>query len=235
MSNASSTKPRISRTTKAAGAAGLAGALILAGSMAYFTDRQTAEVSATAGTVDVGLTEAWADVSNFNPGDMADMSYTISNDGNKSVDIRETIVVKSSVAMNAADQAEFEIYKAEDVKELVNGSHVPEEDAEPIATGENRIVSADGKTIQYKIDEYTLNGTGENAEQEDGITAVENKSDYVLVFKETSGNAFQGSELSVELLAEAKQHRNTDGDTWSVVATDSISIGGQDLNAVPER
>ena len=203
--------------------------------MAYFTDRETATATATAGTVDLALTEAWADVSNFNPGDMADFSYEISNDGNKSVDVRETIVLKSSVAMDAATQAEFELYRANDVEQAANGAYVPKNGAQPITEGVNRVVANDNMSIKYIIDEYVLNGTGANAEVEDGVDASTHESDYVLVFRDSSSNAFQGAELTVDLLAEAKQHRNTDDNTWATVATDSVTMGGAAVDAVPTR
>lgn len=223
------------RNRKAVGATALAGALILGGSLAYFTDHETASAKATAGTVDLTLTEAWADVSNFNPGDQADFSYQISNSGNKSIDVRETIVLKSSEPMDAAAQAEFELYHASDIQQAANGSYVPKADAQPIATGADRVVSADSTSIKYIIDEYTLNGTGANAETESGVSATSKDSDYVLIFRDTSGNAFQGAQLSVDLLAEAKQHRNTDGDTWATVATEAVTIGGESVQAVPVR
>ena len=226
---------RLGHKGKAAGATALAGALIIAGSMAYFTDREQAEVTAKAGTVDLTLTEAWADVSNFNPGDTADFSYRIANDGNKSVDVRETIVLKSSVAMDAADQAEFELYHASDVEQAANGAYVAKDGAEPITTDAKRVVSNDSKTIKYVMDEYVLNGTGTAAEIEDGVNAVENETDYVLVFRDDASNAFQGAELSVELMAEAKQHRNTNSNTWTTVSTESVTIGGQSVNAVPTK
>ena len=235
MTSESITRKPKSKTVKTVGASALAGALILAGSMAYFTDRETASVKATAGTVDLALTEAWADVSNFNPGDKADFGYTISNDGNKSVDIRETIVLTSSVAMDAATQAEFELYHATDVEKAANGSYVPKTGTNPITTGADRIVSSDSKSIKYVIDEYTLNGVGNNAEKETGISATSKTSDYVLVFRNTSGDAFQGSELKVDLLAEAKQHRNTNSNTWQTVSTESLTLGTTGVKAVPSR
>lgn len=220
---------------KAAGATALAGALIMAGSMAYFTDRAEVGSTGTAGTVDLTLTESWQDIANFNPGDQADFSYTISNDGNKSIDVRETIVVKSSVPMNAANQAEFELYRAGDVEQLSNGTYAPKDGVEPITAGANRVVSADSTTIKYVIDEYTLNGTGAAAEEESGINATEQNSDYVLVFNGNAGNEFQDAEVSVNLLAEAKQHRNTDADTWVTVATEDLTVGSEAVKAVPSK
>ncbi len=219
----------------AIGASVLTGALILAGSMAYFTDRADLAASATAGTVDLAVTESWSDVSNFAPGDIADFSYTISNDGNMAVDVRETIALHSSVGMDTATQAEFEMYHLGDVEQDQSGAYMPKAGALPIASDEDRIVSNDGKTIKYMIDEYTLNGTGADAEIVDGITATSNGTDYVLLFKDGAANTFQGSQVSIELLAEAKQHRNTDSDAWTTIATESVSIGGEIHQAVPAK
>ena len=216
-------------------AALVSGALLLVGSMAYFTDRVDTSATATAGTVDIALTENWQDIENFNPGDIADLSYSIYNVGNKSVDVREKMVVKSSVSMTDGEQVEFEIYNRADVTQKSSGAYVPNPGAEPIASGEDRVLSDDGTYVIYSLDEYVLNGTGEGAETEDGVTETQKDMDYVLVFKNSSKNAFQGANVSVELLAEAKQHRNTDSSDWATVATESVTIAGGSVNAVPER
>ena len=234
MSTESISSSKKKKVTTAAAAA-LAGTALLAGTLSYFTDREATSATATAGTVDVALTADWQDVANFNPGDQADIGYTISSEGNKSIDVREKLVVKSSVAMADSGQAEFEIYRAADVTADANGAYIPNPGAEPIATGEDRVMSDDKTSITYSIDEYVLNGTGENAETEDGITATSKESDYVLVFKDASNNDFQGAEVSVDLVAEAKQHRNTGSDTWATVASESIAVGGQDISVVPEH
>lgn len=213
----------------------LAGLMAISGTFAFFTDRMESSASATAGTVDLALDANWSDVANFNPGDMANLGYTITNEGNKSVDVRERIVLKSDVAMDTATQAEFEIYRAADVEQDAAGACVPKAGAEPITTGEDRVVSADGTSITYELDQYTLNGVGTSAEEEDGISATSNESEYVLVFKGAADNDFQGANVNVKLVAEAKQHRNTDDNTWASVATEQIQAGGIDLNVVPER
>lgn len=213
----------------------LAGAVTLTGVMAFFTDRVDTSVQATAGTVDLVLDANWSDVVNLNPGDKVDMSYSIQNDGNKSVDVRERIVVKSSVAMDTAEQAEFEVFAASDVEQDASGAYVPKDGATPIATNDARVVSTDDTRITYELTEYTLNGTGFGAEIEDGINQTAKDSSYVLIFKREAKNAFQGATVNVELVAEAKQHRNTNDDTWTVVSTDNIVTGGESVNVVPER
>ena len=213
----------------------LAGLMALTGAFAFFTDREQANVSATAGTVDLALTADWQDVTRFSPGDKLDLGYEIGNTGNKSIDVRERIIVKADVAMNTADQAEFEIYQAADVSQNASGQFVPQQGAEPIATGADRIVSDDQTAITYELAQYTLNGVGTAAEAEDGINATSNVSDYVLVFKDSSSNKYQGAEITVDLVAEAKQHRNTGDDTWNVITTDSLTVGGGNINVVPGR
>ena len=98
------------------------------GSFAYFTDRASTSVEANAGTVQ--LTPDWSTIKLtdedgqdiYNPGDARALKFTISNDGNKSVDVRTTIKLTSSVQMEDDEngQAEFDIYEASDV-ELVEG------------------------------------------------------------------------------------------------------------------
>lgn len=230
------TADQTSKTKKKALAAGaLAGFCALAGTFAYFTDRVETSATAKAGTVDIALDANWTNVANFNPGDKADLDYQVSNDGNKSVDVRERLVVTSSVALDAAAQAEFEVYKAADVEQDAAGAYVPKAEAKPVTDGAKRIVSGDSKSITYVLPEYTLNGTGTAAETESGVSATDHSADYVLVFKGASSNVFQDADVKVSLLAEAKQHRNTDGNTWTTVSSESITLGNGNVNAVPER
>ena len=219
-----------------AGVAALA--FTIGGSFAYFTDYADTSASGTAGTVDITLDatgivltdELGQDI--LNPGDMRAVSYSVTNDGNKSIDVRTTITVTSSVAMNKeADQAEFEIYKLADV-ELVEGEgYKPVEGAMPLAV---KSISEDGKVITYKPADIILNGTGDIRETEaDVLTSGTNVTvseagdsvafDYVLVFKGEASNDFQAATVSIDLLVEAKQHRNT-GAGWELVAEDGYTV-----------
>lgn len=230
------TAEQTSKNKKKALAAGaIAASCVLAGTVAYFTDRVETSATAKAGTVDLALDANWANVANFNPGDKADLDYQVSNDGNKSVDVRERLVVTSSVALDTVAQAEFEIYKAIDVEQDAAGAYVPKADAKPVTDGAKRIVAGDSKSITYVLPEYTLNGTGANAETESGVTDTNHSADYVLVFKGASSNAFQDADVEVSLLAEAKQHRNTNSDTWATVSSESVTFGNGNVDAVPAR
>ena len=230
------TESSAKRKKMALAAGTLAGVIALSGTFAYFTDRVQSNATATAGTVDLVLDANWVDNDNYNPGDKADLIYNISNVGNKSVDVRERIVVTSDVVMDASQQAEFEIYQLADVYVNDSGDYVPKPGSVPITQGADRVVSADNKSITYNIAEYVLNGTGTAAETEaEALGATSKGSDYALVFKNTSSNAFQGVDVTVDLVAEAKQHRNTDGGTWTTVSSESVTVGNTNLNVVPER
>ena len=230
------TESSAKRKKMAIAAGTLAGAVAIGGTFAFFTDRHQANATATAGTVDLALDANWQDNENFNPGDKADLNYEISNEGNKSVDVRERIVVKSDVAMDPSQQAEFEVYRLADVELDASGSYVPKQGAVPVTEGADRVVSADNMSITYNIAEYTLDGTGTAAETEPEASGATSKaSEYVLVFKRTASNAFQGANVTVDLVAEAKQHRNTDGNTWAEISTESITAGGSSINVVPQK
>lgn len=209
--------------------------------LAYFTDYETATVSATAGTLDIELVESW-DESNVNrenakPGDIYNLDYTVTNKGNKSADIRETYVIRSSIAMTAS-AAEFQIYAAGDVEKAADGTYGPKAGKKPIVNG---VLSNGNKTITFSLPEFAVDGTGTAAETGDasasgnGFKISKNvmTGDYVILFSRAASNAFQGAEVSIDYLAEAKQHRNTDSTVWDIVASETIEFAGSDVNAVP--
>lgn len=211
------------------------------GSFAYFTDRASTSVEANAGTVQ--LTPDWSTIKLtdedgqdiYNPGDARALKFTISNDGNKSVDVRTTIKLTSSVQMEDDEngQAEFDIYEASDV-ELVEGEgYKPKADAEPIAV---KTLAEDGMSTTYVIPDYVLNGNADAPAQEteDSIDTDSHTYDYVLVMRGTSGNDFQSANVKIDILAEAKQHRNTSAG-WSTVAQESFTVGEITQDAVPAR
>ena len=211
------------------------------GSFAYFTDRADTSVQATAGTVDLtpnfsGINLLDAEGQDIlNPGDMRAFNFSMTNDGNKSVDVRTTLKLTSSVKMTDENgQAQFELYNKNDVEEVVGEGYKPKEGAKPIAVRE---MASDGMSITYKIPDYVLNGkdTGKGAETETEANGQTSYTyDYVLVMRGTSTNEFQNASVKVDVLAEAKQHRNTSAG-WNVVTQESVTVGEMTQDAVPER
>lgn len=211
----------------------LATVLALAvGTFAFFTDRVQAKAEATAGTLKLALTDiaTGANHNGIKPGTGCTVNFTLSNEGNKSADVKEVLVLQSDVAMTAAN-TEFDLYKASDITlDAATGKYTVNAGANPVAVRE---VSLDRKSITYTIPEFILNGTGANAETETGAVGVSKASAYVLVFKSTAGNAFQDAGVTLHYLAQAKQHQNTNTATWNTVMTVDFDLAGNNIKVVP--
>ena len=193
------------------------------GTFAFFTDRILAQAEAKAGTLELALTDIKTGTNtSLKPGNGCTVDFTLSNLGNKSADVKEVLVLRSPVVMTASAE-EFDLYKASDVTLDADGKYTLKAGAAPVAT---RTVSIDRKSITFTIPEFILNGTGTGAETESGAVGTSKASAYVLVFKSTAGNSFQGITVTLDYLAQAKQHRNTNTDTWATVMTESINFAG---------
>jgi len=210
---------------------------MLVGSLAWFTDRADASAGATAGNINL----VWEDTSDadtygtddqdntkdavwgttaapgaiasdiINPGDVFDMGYKLTNTGSKSIDVKQQLIVTSSVAMTASAE-EYQLK----VGDTGNGEYL-------VLTPS---VSADKKTITYELPEIVLTGTAEadtaagGIEGEkaiDGATGID--YDFYLEFARAAKNVFMDSTVSVDLDIQAKQHRNTTESDWIAWAT----------------
>lgn len=153
-------------------------------------------------------------VANFNPGDKLCLDAKITNGGSLEIDYRQTIVVNSSVAMDRSSP-EFRLF-SNCIREKYGA-----------LTGKTVVVSesisSDGKKIVYTIAPATL-GVNES------ITP-----NYDLVFDKLSGNEFQGAQVTVDYLVEARQANEAgENQGWTTVATATLSVGGENLNVVPK-
>lgn len=207
-------------------------AALAVGTFAFFTDRIQAQATATAGTLDLALTDiTTSDSTKMKPGSGSTVNFTLSNLGNKSADVREVLVLSSPVAMTAGAE-EFDLYLASDVTLTADGKVTIKDGKSPVAA---RVVSADRKSITYTIPQFILNGTGADAETETGAAGASKASAYVLVFKSTAGNPFQNISITLDYLAQAKQHRNTNDATWTDLMSETITFAGNSTSAVPEK
>jgi hypothetical protein len=93
-----------------------------------------------------------------------------------------------------------------------------------------------GTTIIYELDEYVLNGNSERYNESEVIDGVEEyfkECDYAFLVKKSLGNEWQNSKITLQLLVQAKQYRNS-GD-WGDVHTETIEIGGSEKDVVPDE
>ena len=219
---------------------GAAFVLALGASMAYFTDYAATSAEGTAGTVAIALDSKinLLDANGMNilnPGDMRDAGYDVTNMGNKSIDVRETVILEAfgmymadmPLTGDAETQSEFDLYLRSDV-ELVEGEgYKPMTGAKPL-----QVKSIDGNKITYTLPEYSLNGNSDEydeVETIDGVDAFAKENDFVFVFKGEAGNDWQGSSAKITVFVEAKQHENT-GAGWELITQEEVEYN---LNTKP--
>lgn len=221
------TKPKRSKKIYAIIASALAFVLLIGGTFAYFTDYATLQTTGTAGTVKIAvddninlLNEDGYDI--LNPGDMRDAGFTVTNEGNKSVDVKGTIFLTGydrdgnlvNFTGDAETQSEYDLYLRDDV-ELVEGrGYMPKEGAKPL-----QVKEVDGGFIMYTLPDLMLNGNSalhDEVETIDGVNEYSHEYDIVLVFKGAAGNEWQASQIYLEVMVDAKQHENTEGG-WETI------------------
>ena len=162
-------------------------ATLMMGAFSYFTDYQSKTLQASAGTLELALTDATEDLTAgltiLNPGDANELTFTASNTGEKSMDVKAVITVTANQAMAETDH-QYKITK--------NG------------TALNGTLSSDHKTLVYTVDDVVLSGSVEK----DG-TSASHKYDYLFEMDADADNTWQDSNVEVTVELYAKQHRNT--------------------------
>ena len=200
---------------KSLAALALVGCLAATGMSAYFTDTETQGANAQAGNINL----TWVDHANnlsgaqedttwktdfdadkvMNPGDSYDFSYTVANTGTKSIDVKQEIVLVSSVALTA---------DAEEYKLTITGGN------DTVAVTPTK--SADGKTLTYNLTDIILDGS---IETEEGSKTTTTDYTVELDFDLAAKNAFMDSTVTLTYNAWAKQHRNAPDANWEAVAS----------------
>lgn len=255
----------------------LAGAMalcLLVGTFAYFTDRVEHKATGTSGNVQIEST-AFAGANdanvlvdrdgndNLNPGDVRDLTFTVSNMGNKAVDIRHTIklVAKDSTGAalaltEEAGQAEFDIYKYGDVTYTAKAGYVIAGQAKPVFSsdsvtntlGASRTV--DGNTITYTFADTTLlgkEGAANSERVENAALAADTDVEGFIDVNDTKDAVtykyvlvFRNTSLNKFMnsgiqidMVVEAKQHYNTNDTWATVATQSFTAGNLTINAVP--
>ena len=185
------------------GAAAVATIAVLGGTFAYFTGYDSKDLTAKAGTLTVELTDATEDLTNgltvINPGDANPLTFTVSNTGEKSMDVKAVMKVSAPQAFTESAH-EFKIT----------------DDKGTELTG---VLSDDKQSITYTVTDLTLAGSVENDSTLDGTTDTSHKFDYKFAMDSGAKNAWQHVTGTVKIEVYAKQHRNT-----SSLGSDWVSI-----------
>ena len=239
---------------KFAAAATVAALILLIGaSLAYFTDNTQGTATGTAGTVKISMATNFSLLNkdgkdNFNPGDGRLVEATITNDGNKSVDIHQTYVLTmeptapattfTALPDDATTPMGWALYAVSDCTlDSTTGNYTVNSGKTPLAAASPGWTANQDGTFSASFvvpTDIVLDGTGANAEVE---AAANGKTDYsgeyVLVFIPASDNSYQAATITLDLLVEAKQHRNTDGIAWTDLAIQTVTFAGGETDVVP--
>lgn len=170
----------------------LALVLLVGSSFAYFTDYATMSTQGTAGTLAIALDsdinlldENGMDI--LNPGDIRSGSFTVTNMGNKSADIRTTIALTAydrngqpiDLEGSATTQSMYDLYLASNVEYIEGRGNMPKAGAQPLQTK-----AVNGNIITYSIPEYSLDGNSDLYDEVETVPEEAGISAYVEVNKD---------------------------------------------------
>jgi len=224
-------------------------------SLAIFTDRSQSTATAKAGTLDLQLTQSWAEdnketLSHFAPGDILDLNYTLVNDSTLAAKVREKFVITSDKEIPADT---FQIWKKSDLAQNSDtGFWAPKNTSvKPIQA---LVDTAWNGTIMYStytLPQFLMDGThaDQNVAETSPNTDTNTKGQvyannsaadhYVILFNKNALTSVGGANIGVEYLAEAMQNSGTNSATnenaalWSTVANESINFMTGVSSAVP--
>lgn len=229
--------------------------VMLISAYALFSDNEQGAVEGKIGTLDIDLDDVdLTNKENINPGDYDpsnppnandgtehDLSFTVTNNGNKSADLRNIIVISVEKEDGTKyDPTVFSLYTAKDGKYAKVGTELVVKYYK-VAGSDTLVKASDftGNTATVESIVYipntnvTVNGTGNGAEVETGITDHAADFVYYLVMDRNADNAYQGLGVVINVTAQAKQHRNSNDNDWQNIMTKTITVNGVKLNIVP--
>lgn len=219
-------------------------ALIFGGVFAFFSDSALLNETAKVGTVDVevdgGLIHS-NNLNNLNPGDNDpdvpndyrsgtdhELSFTVTNNGNKSVVTRTLIEVsgvkKDNTTKLTVDELKNIILSEKlNVTEQTTQNSIANSDTgkqteiirlAPNGFEDNKLFYVIGGTSDRGIQDV-LNGTGDDAETETNVDDnILVKTFDIGLDKDVTNEMFQGATITFKVTVQAMQYRNTGDEEW---------------------
>lgn len=186
-----------------------------------------------------------------------DLTYTVSNLGNKSAKTRQTIIItsvdKDGKLINPDVFAVFKDSNGDDIaqvdEQVVQKSYILSDGSELAATynKDSAFEKIDGCTaVKYVFESDSFDGVninGDDAEDEYGAVVKRDEEtnsatkDYKLMFSmaKGAGNEYQAADITIEVMVEAMQFRNTVSSDWELLSSEKIktTVSGIELDTVP--
>ena len=162
------------------------------------------------------------------PGKDIDLDFDLVNASDSAVDVRETIVLTvkdyKGDALNLSSTPEYQLFESavDDTYGAMDGVNVIS------------VETVNANTVKYVIAPYVIDGKNEDI---DGVAGIDNRisRSYSMVMNKLAKNAFQASTCQIDYLMEVKQHaENGPTGGWTDVVMETVTLGGVDVQAVPE-
>ena len=229
-------------------------ALIFGGALAYFSDNAILSNNTKVGTVNIdvngGLVHSNA-LNNLNPGDNDpdvptdyrpgtdhELSFEIDNLGNKSVVFRTIIEISAiksdGTAFTAEELRAIILSEKQNVTAVTTQDTIASTDTGKqtevirlLADGYNDnqvfyIVGGDDNNLNY-----VLNGTGDNAETETGVTKTSTVQTFdVGLDKDLAENTYHNATIIFNIVVQAMQYRGTGEAEWDNIFEKEFSMNG---------
>lgn len=237
--------------------------IIFSGVFAFFSDSSILNNNTKVGTVNIDVEGDLihsTNLNNLNPGDNDidvpeknhpgtdhELSFEITNQGNKSI-IYRTIIEVSAVKNNdtpftAEELMSIILSEKQNVIELTTSENINNTDADKYntvdrldATGysDNKLTYILGGTTENGF-AYVLNGTGENAETETNVTVTNAiQTIDIGLDKDISADIFEGASITFNVIVQAMQYRNTGDEVWETIYSKTFATDGAPESTSPE-
>jgi len=210
----------------------LALCLVIGSMLAFFSDYITGNTDITAGTLDItstGVTVIYQDYagndvttddaqSNFNPGDVAQISFNVTNNGTKSAWLRGLFTVEFTNLSSDYDT----VAKISDDFLIFQGLKTAAECESAGVTGAiGNLTLSNGILSWTDTSPAIINGT---VEKESGAMTG-SSVDYTVYFRPGAGNDWQNVKAAFDITLQAMQYRNNPSPNWSDVTSTEFSLG----------
>lgn len=228
----------------AVGAASLAAVgAIVAGSFAFFVDSAEKETTGTAGDVTISMTDlGLSNAENINPGDNDEtksasarpgtphnLTFSVSNDGTKSIMTRNIITIE--VEDGTLPAAVYSL-KTSDTAEL--GEKFYSVDGNTFVAADTVTDLSTVKAVRYITPQVELNAAS-GIESNDAVATTvagvstndavtEASFDYLLKLDKKAADEYEKSKLAIEVEVQAMQWRNTEDADWTTLFTDMLTV-----------
>lgn len=223
----------------------IAFAIIIGSIFAFFSDYVSSTVSGTGGTLDLtiddengndtttikvnGNTILGKSIPNLNPGDIVEISYSVTNEGNKSAYLRNLVslgIGTNHAGAQPSTSGMFKLYQSTtsnpiSLSDIRNNTTAAQNG---LLTSSTITGFSYTESSPYSIINGGSSVIGKDEVETSGINGPVAVS-YILYFDPSAGNEYQEVSLNYIIKTEALQYRNNTSPNWTQVTSSTFKLG----------